>query len=112
MILHWDYGVKNIYRQLAIITDLTLSLLLLLTLSIMFNDSARMIIAGGLLGILPDAMWLPEIISGKPAAMDGKHLLHRVRFFHHKIQHELAGGLIVEIIWFIAMTVIVFHAAK
>jgi hypothetical protein len=111
-ILHWDYKLKPVYRELVIIMDLTLSLSLLLVLSIIFDDSKRLIIAGGLLGILPDAMWLPHIIRGEQSPMNGKSILHKVRLFHHKIQHELAIGAVVEAVWFIAAVVLIFQVGE
>jgi hypothetical protein len=110
-ILHWDYKLRPAYRELVIMMDLTLSLSLLLVLSILFKDSARLIIAGGFLGILPDAMWLPHIIRGEQSPMDGKSILHKVRLFHHKIQHELAIGAVVECFWFAAMLFLIFRIA-
>jgi hypothetical protein len=111
-ILHWDYKLRPVYRELVIMMDLTLSLSLLLVLALLMHNSDRLIIAGGLLGILPDAMWLPHIIRGEQSPMNGKSILHKVRLFHHKIQHELAIGAVVEAVWFIATVILIFQVGK
>ncbi len=99
---HWDYKFKNpLHKQAAIMIDMTLTLWLLVVLAALFHPSARLLIAGGFLGILPDAMWLPEVIKGVPAKLDGQGLFYKLRYFHHKIQNEPPYGRYVEICWFI-----------
>jgi hypothetical protein len=105
---HWSYKLKPGYQQLAEMMDLTWTLSILLVLSLIFSHSARLIIAGGLLGVLPDALSLPNILEGKPPPMNGSSLLHKIRRFHHRIQHEYDNGYIFEIGWFIVVIFLFF----
>lgn len=101
---HWDYKFKNVFhKQAAIMIDMTLTLWLLVVLAASFHASARLIIAGGFLGILPDAVWLPEIVQGKPIPMNRKTPLHYLRRLNAWFQwSESPNGKYVEIAWFIA----------
>jgi hypothetical protein len=103
VIPHWDYRFKNQpFKQAAIMIDLTLSLTLLLFLAVSVHASQRLIIAGGVLGILPDLMWAPYILFNKPSPTDKTSLLHLLRRLHLKIQwSETKKGIYVEITWLI-----------
>ena len=110
MIPHWDYRLPEVLKPLAVMMDFTLSLSLLLILAVTVDASPRMIIAGGILGILPDAMWLPGIVVGKEVPKSGKSVLHRVRRIHSKLQwSETRSGLIVEIIWLPLMIILLYN---
>lgn len=100
---HWDYKFKNVlHKQAAIMIDITLTLWLTFVLAILFRDSARLIIAGGFLAILPDAVWLPEVVQGKPIPMNRPTLLHYLRRLNAWFQwSEPPYGKYIEIAWFI-----------
>jgi hypothetical protein len=111
---HWNYKVPPKLRKLVILFDLLGSVLLVVSLSILLFDSKPwQVIFGGFLGILPDAMWLPQILEGKPAPMNKKNLFHAVRRFHAKIQwSETAPGGFVEIAWFFLMLAVAFNIIR
>lgn len=100
---HWDYKTPPRIRRAVIGTDLFLSLVLPLILAfILIGFNPWLIFFGGFLAILPDAMWLPYIIEGKPAPMSNNNPLHLLRRLHAKIQwSETRGGLYFEIGWFV-----------
>ena len=109
MIPHWNYKIKGDLQQLAMMMDLTLLLSVLLILSVTVDGSTRLIIAGGFLGILPDAMWLPELLKGKQPKIDGKSLWLRLRRLHSKIQwSETSNGIYVEIVWLMATLFLIY----
>ena len=104
---HWDYKLEPRLQRLALIADVAFSFSPLLLLSVLFNDSASLIIVGGLLGMAPDALWLPDILRGKPSPMSKKTLLYWLRRAHQKIQwSERPWGWIVELVWFIGTLVV------
>jgi hypothetical protein len=101
---HWNYELKpHIARRMVVMmADLALSLALLLILATTTDASPFLIIAGGLLGILPDTMWLRFFITGRSSITGSpKRLINRLRQFHHWIQwSETSKGLLVEMLWF------------
>ncbi len=101
---HWDYKLKPhiARRQVVMLADLVLSLALLLILALTVDANPYLVIAGGLLGILPDTMWLRFFITGRPAITGNpKRYINRLRQFHHWIQwSETAKGFFVELLWF------------
>jgi hypothetical protein len=110
---HWNYKLPGIYRQLAIMFDITLSLSLLVVLAVTVDASQRLIIAGGFLGILPDLMWAPHIFYGQPSPTDRLNLLHKLRRLHIKIQwSETRKGAYVEAAWFIAMLFLIYQVGS
>jgi hypothetical protein len=107
---HWNYRLKEGYRQLAMIMDLTLLLSVLLILSVTVDASPKLIIAGGFLGALPDAMWLPYIMAGKKAPNDKKNLIHIMRKFHGFIQwSETSKGIYIEAAWLIITLFLIYQ---
>lgn len=104
MVPHWNYVIpRNVgRRQLVMLSDLTLSLALLLFLAVTVDANPYLVIAGGLLGILPDTMWLRFFINGRPSITGSpKRFINRIRKFHLWIQwSETTRGLLVEVIWF------------
>jgi hypothetical protein len=101
---HWDYKLKpHIARRMVLmLADLTLSMALLLVLALTVDANPYLIIAGGLLGILPDTMWLRFFLTGRPSISGNpKRIINRLRQFHSWIQwSETAKGFFVELLWF------------
>ena len=110
---HWDYKLEHRYKQLALTIDLTIALSILLFLSVTVTASQSLIIAGGLLGILPDFIWAPYLITGKPSRVDKKTPLHLTRRFHFWVQwSETRNGIYFEIFWFVLMLTLLFHIQR
>ena len=110
---HWDYrlpgGVNGRIKVMAL--DLTLSLTALALLAITVDATPWIVVAGGLLGILPDTMWLRFFITGRPAIHGGeKSLINRLRRFHSWIQwSETPSGLLVELAWLPLMVWLIYQ---
>lgn len=112
---HWNYQVPYgpKLRQTVIGFDLIASSLVLILLGLTLNVDFWLFFLGGFLGMLPDLMWLPYILSGKPSPIDKKTPLHRLRRFHSKIQwSETTKGLFVEVVWFILMLSAILYIGK
>lgn len=113
MVPHWDYrvrgGVNGRLRIMAV--DLTLSIALLLVLAATVDAVSWVVIAGGLLGILPDTMWLRFFMTGKYSIHgDRKSFINRLREFHLWIQwSETGSGIYVEAVWLILVLILVFQ---
>jgi Mn2+/Fe2+ NRAMP family transporter len=114
VIPHWDYKFKNkYYKQAALLCDITLTLWLLIILSLSADASRRLIIAGAFLGVLPDLMWAPYIMFGKPTPMDRPNLLHFLRRLHLKIQwSETPWGIYVEAVWFVFTLYLIYQVHR
>jgi hypothetical protein len=110
---HWNYQVPHhiARRQVIMFADLVLSLALLLVLAVTADASSYLIIAGGLLGILPDTMWLRFFITGRPSIHGNpKRIINRVRQFHFWIQWSETGwGFFVELAWFPLMLWLIYQ---
>jgi hypothetical protein len=110
---HWNYQVpKQIARrQVIMLADLTLSLALLLLLALTVDANPYLIIAGGLLGIMPDMMWLRFFISGRPSVHGSpKRMINRLRRFHFWIQwSETSWGFFVELCWLPIMLDLIYQ---
>lgn len=110
---HWNYVLKPhiARRKVVMLADLALSLALLLFLAVTVEANPYLLIAGGLLGILPDTMWLRFFITGRPSIYGNpKRLINRVRQFHHWIQwSETAKGFFVELAWFPLMLWLIYE---
>lgn len=110
---HWDYQLKPhiARRQLVMLADLALSLGLLLFLAVTVDANPWLIVAGGLLGILPDTMWLKFFITGRPSISGSKRrLLNRLRQFHFWVQwSETARGLFIEAAWFLIIIWLIYR---
>lgn len=110
---HWNYVVpKHVARrQTVMLADLALSLALLLVLAISVDANPYLVIIGGLLGIMPDTMWLRHFVTGRPSIVGShKKLINRIRKFHFWIQwSETSRGLLVEIVWFPLMLWLIFR---
>ena len=103
---HWDYEIPGHpkIRRMVIGLDMLMSILLVALLALMSADSAWLVLACGFLAILPDTMWLPYILYGKPSPTSGKSPLNRLRHLHFKIQwSESAAGIYAELLWFVTM---------
>lgn len=110
---HWNYkapgGLRG--RQVVMFLDLVLSLTLLAILALTVNAAPWLIIAGGLLSILPDTMWLKFFITGRPSISGNKQrFINRLRQFHHWIQwSETNKGIFVELLWFPMMFWLIYQ---
>ncbi len=106
MIPHWNYGIKpHSRRQIVMLTDLSLSIALSIILATTVNATPYIVFFGGLLGILPDFMWMNFFIKGKVDIVGRpKSIINRIRKFHLFIQwSETAWGIYVEAVWFLFM---------
>lgn len=104
---HWNYQIKGNrkLRPMVIGIDLVLSTVGIAALALVLDVSAWLFFLGGLLAILPDLMWLPYIINGKPVPRDNMSLLHIIRRFHFRIQwSESYKGALVEVAWLLLMS--------
>jgi hypothetical protein len=110
---HWNYELKPhiARRQVVMLADLALSLALLVILASTVDANPYLVIIGGLLGILPDTMWLRFFISGRPAITGShKRLINRMRRFHFWIQwSETSWGFFVELAWFPLMLWLIYQ---
>jgi len=110
---HWDYVTKpRIARRIVLmLADLVLSIALLLMLALTVDADPYLVIAGGLLGLLPDTMWLRFLLTGRPSIHGNpKRLINRVRQFHHWIQwSETPNGFFIEILWFPLMLLLIYR---
>jgi hypothetical protein len=98
---HWNYAVIGRLREVIMRADLVLSLALLVALALVLASPGWLVVACGLLCMAPDAMWLPEILQGKPPVIHRSTMVGRMREFHRKVQwQEFANGLYVEAVWF------------
>jgi hypothetical protein len=101
---HWRYGVTGKLRKIIMRGDLVLSLALLTALALLLATPGWLVIACGLLCMAPDAMWLPEILQGKPPIIHQSTIIGYLRRFHRKAGwKELTNGYYMELVWF-AMT--------
>ncbi|MBI2588950.1 hypothetical protein HYW35_01970 [Candidatus Saccharibacteria bacterium] len=110
---HYDHkdllGRRRLYK-IVLVLDAILSLGLLVVLVMILKQPPWIIISCGLLGILPDAMWLPTILQGRLPRINKATLLGQLRQFHKTIQwSEGRRGLYVEIMWFMAMLILVLY---
>lgn len=110
---HWDYKVPSGLRgrQTVMLIDLIMSLWLLFTLVLIVDAAAWVILAGGLLAIAPDVMWLRFFISGRSSIKSNKNgWMNKLRRFHRWIQwSETPKGIYVEAAWFVLMVVLIVH---
>ena len=113
VIPHWNYELKPhiARRQVVMFADLVLSLALLLILGLTVDANPYLVIAGGLIAILPDTMWLRFFITGRPSIHGSpKRLINRLRRFHHWIQwNETSWGFFVELAWFPLMLWLIYQ---
>jgi hypothetical protein len=110
---HWNYRFNPdiARRQTVMLADLALSSALILILAVTVEANPYLIILGGLLGILPDAMWLRYFISGRSSVTGSpKRLINRLRKFHFWIQwSETSWGLAIEAVWFPLMLWLIYQ---
>lgn len=115
MLPHWDYyraTTSDSKRWLNGAIDLTVSICVLIILALTVNAPAWLIIVGGLLGILPDAMWISYLIWRSPSIKGNpKSPINLIRRAHMRIQWlETPGlyGLFAEIIWLCLTTFLIY----
>jgi hypothetical protein len=110
---HWNYQLdpRIARRQVVMLADLVLSLALLLILALTVNANPYLVIIGGLIGILPDTMWLRFFITGRPSIHGNpKKLVNLIRRFHFWIQwSETPWGIYVEAAWFMLMLTLIYQ---
>src|SRR4029079_4155802 len=111
VIPHWDYFEGNFrMRQIALAIDITLTLYLLLVLALTVDASRRLVIAGGFLGMAPDLMWAPYLLTGKFSKVNKKTPLHLARRFHFWVQiKEFPNGIYIEAAWFVLMMYLIYQ---
>ena len=116
MLPHWDYYRLTEDKSRGWLNpaiDFGASLFLLLILAMTVNAPAWLLITGGLLGVLPDMMWVSYIIWHRPSIQGNKSsLLNRVRHFHLKIQWletTKLVGLFAELAWFGLMIFLIYQ---
>lgn len=97
-------------KRASVAIDITLTLGLLLILAVTVDAPRRLIIAGGVLGITPDLMWAPYLITGNRSLVHKKSPLHIARRFHLWIQvKEFARGIYIEVMWFILVIYLIYQ---
>jgi hypothetical protein len=110
---HWNYepGPRIASRQVLMFADLVLSLALLLILALTVDANPYIVILGGLLGILPDTMWLRYFLTGRPSITGSpKRIINRIRKLHFWIQwSETPKGIFVELLWFPLMLWLIYQ---
>jgi hypothetical protein len=113
IIPHWNYRLspRIARRQVVMLADLALSLALLLVLALTVDASPYLVIIGGLLGILPDTMWLRFFMTGRPAVHGNpKKLINLIRRLHFWIQWSETGwGFFIELAWFPLMLGLIYQ---
>jgi hypothetical protein len=110
---HWRYGVTGTLRKIIMRADLILSLTLLAVLALVLTTPAWLVVACGLLCMAPDAMWLPEILQGKPPVIHKSTFIGYLRLFHRKVQwKEFSEGLYVEAVWFGAILTLILKMGR
>lgn len=110
---HWNYQVPGGHklRPIAIGVDMMASAIALTFFATFLDVDFWIFILGGLLGILPDAMWLPFILHNKQSPKDKNTPLHILRRFHAWIQwSESSKGIILEGLWFVLIVMLVIKA--
>jgi len=110
---HWDYKVPGGLRtrQTIMLIDLIFSVWLLFVLILVVDATAWVVLAGGLLAIAPDLMWLRYFISGRSSTKGSKKSwINKLRRFHHRIQwSETPRGIYIEAAWLVLMVVLIIH---
>ena len=100
---HWNHHLPREFlsRSMLIKIDIVLTLLVLLFFAVANNESPLLAVAGGFLALLPDFIWLPEVLQNREVKMTGKSYFYSFRRWHHSIQKsETVSGLLVEAVWF------------
>lgn len=109
---HWNYQVPGgpRLRQTVIGFDILSSAIVIIILAWALDVNFWLFALGGMLAILPDTMWLPNIISDKLTEKDGSSLLHMLRRLHKKIQwSETTKGLFIELAYLVSLLIITFY---
>jgi hypothetical protein len=112
MLPHWDFKYKGGLKQMQAgrLLDLNLAMLFLVVIMLVIHKSPGLILACGLLAILPDAIFLPYFVTGKTNDKYKLDILNKFRDFSLAIQKmETHWGLFVEIGWFLLMTLLIFE---
>lgn len=111
---HWNYKLPDgvVVKRIAIISDLALSVVVTGLIAFLVSDSWWLTVLAAGLAILPDTMWLPNMLYDKPTKPDSS-LIGRLRLFHMKIQwSETTAGALVEVAWFFAVLCLVIYLSN
>lgn len=103
---HWNYKLpgKPAHQRTVMLADLAASIVFTVILAWIAVDMAWLVIACALLAMLPDAMFLPYLLHGRPSLKDKKSLLYPLRRFHLAIQRSETGpGISIELLWLAIM---------
>jgi len=107
---HWKYRPPVRYKKPIVVIDALAVICLLALFSATVNASAWLIILGGLLGSLPDVMWLPAGLKNKDVPMNRPTILHYLRRFHTWVQwNEKPFGKYIEVVWFGVTLVLIYQ---
>ncbi len=112
---HWDYQLKLAAKRAVMAGDLLLAAIIILAVAFFagtFNAPVWVIVACGALAVVPDAMWLPHILRGRPIPMGDDRPLYYARRFHRWIQWSETKrlGILTESVWLAAMVIILFQS--
>jgi hypothetical protein len=112
VIPHWDFKFKGNLREMQAgrLIDINLALIFLIIVIAIYHGPAGLILASGLIAILPDAIFLPYFTTGKITYKFKSRVLKSFNDFSLAIQKsETRGGIFVELGWFILMNLLIFY---
>lgn len=91
-------------------SDMGVAASFLLAITLLQPENWPLLVLGGILSASPDLMWLPRWLQELQGKDPGK--LHLIGRFHSWIQWaEKPWGLIVELIWFLGFSYLLFTLA-
>src|SRR5438105_2920335 len=113
---HWDYYGRTKQpkdkRNFGAL-DFCVAIAVLAILAFTAAAPVWLILAGGLLGIAPDFMWLPFILKGKASITSNKkNPMNWIRRVHLRIQWletKRLVGLYSELIWFFLIIYLIYQ---
>lgn len=111
VIPHWNHKfINHSLTQLSVIVDFFLAGVLVIIFCQTLNISTSLIITAGVLGALPDAMWLTEFWNPKISREIGANLWSKICWFFHWIQwSETSQGFFVELSWLLLTLVAIYQ---
>ncbi|HLC92052.1 MAG TPA: hypothetical protein VJC09_03285 [Candidatus Saccharimonadales bacterium] len=104
------FGMVNIrfdsnYFKVYLLCDMVVAALVLAALVLIMPQHIWLLMACGILGASPDLMWIPKFLAANQHKSMPKSGV--IRKFHTIIQwFERPIGWVVEVAWFIAMTLL------
>ena len=107
---HWDHAFKNqLYSKISYIVDIFLAVAIMVVMMLTLKTSAYLVLGAGVLGMLPDLMWITEFNGPRLAKERNKNTWNKIRWFFHIVQwSETPKGFFVEAIWLILTLIILF----